>query len=303
MEKILKGKPIASRIRKTIKELIVEHGLEPSMLLIQTGDDPASAYYVQNIISSGAKLGCKVELKNLPANLSAQDLKDVIAQANADPSIHGIMLQKPLPTQIPDAEAGTWIDPNKDIDSLNPTNLGKFILSMDSLLPCTPTAVLCTLRHYEIPVKGKHVLIIGRSSIVGKPLANMLLWKKPWADASVTVCHSRTENLNEMIQSADIVVAAIGVPNFVKADMIKKNAVLLDVGINEIINPDESQGYVGDIDYNSCFDKALAITPVPGGIGTVTTSLLFLNLLKASLAAKGTNKNIDDFLDLIFEEK
>ena len=302
MEKILKGKPIGSRIRKKIKEIIAEHGLEPSMLLLQPGGDAASAYYVQNTISTGAKLGCKVELKNLPADLDAQELRAVIEEANNDPQIHGIMLQKPLPAHIPDAEAGTWIDPCKDIDSLNPMNLGKIILSLDSLLPCTPTAVLCTLRHYNIPLQGKHVLIIGRSSIVGKPLANMLLWKKTWADATVTVCHSRTQNLSEMIQTADIVVAAIGRPEFVKADMIKKNAVLIDVGINEITKPDGSVGYVGDIDYNSCFDKALAITPVPGGIGTVTTSLLFLNLLKASLAAKGTNKNIDDFLDLIFEE-
>lgn len=303
MEKVLKGKPIASRIQKKIKELFVEYDINPSILLIQTGDDPASAYYVKNIIvSCGTKLGCVFDFKNLPGDVSAQDLKEVIEKANANPDVHGIMVQKPLPAHISDAEAGTWIDPNKDIDSLHPTNLGKIILSMDSLLPCTPMAVLCTLRHYKIPVKGKHVVIIGRSSIVGKPLANMLLWKKPWADATVTVCHSRSENLNEMIKSADIVVAALGVPNFVKADMIKKNAVLIDVGINEITKADGSQRYVGDIDYKSCFDKALAITPVPGGIGTVTTSLLFLNLLKASLAAKGTNKNIDEFLDLIFEE-
>lgn len=218
-----------------------------------------------------------------------------------DPFIHGIMLQKPLPPQIPDAETGARIDPAKDIDCLNPINLGRIILGQDALLPCTPLAVLCTLRHYRVPVVGKHVVIIGRSAIVGKPLANMLLWKKPWADASVTVCHSRSANLEDITRSADIIVAALGRPAFLKADMIKNNSVLIDVGINEVKKPDGSLGYVGDIDYNSCFDKALAITPVPGGIGSVTTSLLFLNLLKACLGTMGVNKDVDCFLDFIFK--
>lgn len=302
MEKILSGKPLAALIRARIKELIAEHGLSPQMLLIQTGSDPASAYYVQNIVSSGAKLGCEVRLENLPEDVSQADLLALIASASADPGVHGIMLQKPLPRHLDEALAGASIDPAKDIDCLNPVNQGRIILNQDALLPCTPLAVLCTLRYYGVPVAGQHAVIIGRSAVVGKPLANMLLWKKPWADASVTVCHSRSANLSTLTQSADILIAALGKAEFVQPDMIKKKSVLIDVGINAVDSPAGKSAFVGDIDYNACFDKALAITPVPGGIGSVTTSLLWLNLLKAALGAQGTNKKIDDFLDFIFRE-
>lgn len=302
MEKILSGKPLAKLIRSRVKELIAEHGLSPKMLLIQTGSDPASAYYVQNIVSSGAKLGCDVRLMNLPEDISQAYLQELIASANDDPDIHGIMLQKPLPHHLDEALAGENISPDKDIDCLNPVNQGRIVLNQDALPPCTPLAVLCTLRYYGIPVAGKHTVIIGRSAVVGKPLANMLLWKKSWANASVTVCHSRSENLGELTRSADILIAALGKAEFLKPDMIKNNSVLIDVGINAHNSADGKGSFVGDIDYNACFDKALAITPVPGGIGSVTTSLLWLNLLKAALAAKGTNKKIDDFLDFIFKD-
>lgn len=302
MEKVLSGKPLASLIRRKIKEIRGQYNLTPRMLLIQSGSDPASTYYVHNIVSSAAKLGCEVSLETLPADISQADLLSLIASANANPAIHGIMLEKPLPGHIDDALAGECIDPAKDIDCLNPVNLGKIILSQDALLPCTPLAVLCTLRYYQVPVAGKHAVIIGRSAIVGKPLANMLLWKKPWADASVTVCHSRSQDLAGITQSADILIAALGQAEFVKAPLIKKNSILIDVGINERITAEAKVTYVGDIDYNSCLDKALAITPVPGGIGSVTTSLLFLNLLKAALGAAGINKTVDDFLDFVFKE-
>lgn len=302
MEKVLYGKPLAALIRARIKELIAEHGLAPRMRLIQTGNDPAASYYVQNIVSSGSKLGCEVQLASLPANVGQAELLSLIAAANAEPQTHGIMLQKPLPRQIDDALAGASIDPAKDIDCLNPVNLGRILLGEDSLLPATALAVLCTLGHYRVPVAGQHVVIIGRSAIVGKPLANMLLWKKPWANASVTICHSRSANLEELTRGADILVAALGQAEFVQPEMIKNNSVLIDVGINEQKRADGKPGYVGDIDYNACYGKALAITPVPGGIGSVTTSLLFLNLLKAALAAQGINKTVDDFLDFIFKE-
>ena len=302
MEKVLSGKPLAALIRGKIKVLIAEHGLQPRMLLIQTGADPASSYYVQNIISAGAKLGCEVRLASLEADVSQAELLSLISSANADPQTHGIMLQKPLPRHLDEALAGGSIHPDKDIDCLNPVNQGRIILNQDALPPCTPLAVLCTLRHYGVPVAGKHAVIIGRSAVVGKPLANMLLWKKPWADASVTVCHSRSQNLAELTHGADILIAALGRPLFVNAELIKENSVLIDVGINETKDPAGKLVYVGDIDYNSCYDKALAITPVPGGIGSVTTALLFLNLLKATLNAQGTNKKIDDFLDFIFKE-
>ncbi|MGC9362898.1 MAG: bifunctional 5,10-methylenetetrahydrofolate dehydrogenase/5,10-methenyltetrahydrofolate cyclohydrolase [Candidatus Syntrophosphaera sp.] len=302
MEKVLSGKPISARIRKVIKETISSNFLNPRMKLFQVGSDPASKFYIQNIIRQGEKLGCKIDLLDLPFQTSQDELLEYIRSANEDSSVHGIMVQKPLPKHINDTIAGASIYPNKDIDCLNPVNLGKIVLQEDSLLPATPFAVLCTLRYYNVPVQGSHVLIIGRSSIVGKPLANMLLWKKNYTNASVTVCHSRSKDLADLTRSADIVVAALGKAEFVTADMIKENCVLIDVGINEKTDADGTTSYVGDIDYNSCYDKALAITPVPGGIGSVTTSLLFLNLCKACLADGGINKSIDDFLALIFND-
>ncbi|MBW6513911.1 MAG: bifunctional 5,10-methylenetetrahydrofolate dehydrogenase/5,10-methenyltetrahydrofolate cyclohydrolase [Candidatus Syntrophosphaera sp.] len=302
MEKVLSGKPIAARIKANIKAWVQECELAPKMFLIQLGKDPAAEFYVQNIIATGAKLGCEVKLLDLPADTSQSQLLAEIRTANADSSIHGIMIQKPLPGHIEDGIVASSVAPEKDIDCLNPVNLGKIILEEDGLVPATPLAVLSMLKYYRITVQGARVLIIGRSSIVGKPLANMLLWKKSYANASVTVCHSRSKNLKELTRSADIVIAALGRPEFVTADMIKENCVLIDVGINEKIAPDGKSRYVGDVDYNSCLDKALAITPVPGGVGSVTTPLLFLNLLKACMAASGQNKTVDDFLGLIFDD-
>jgi methylenetetrahydrofolate dehydrogenase (NADP+)/methenyltetrahydrofolate cyclohydrolase len=273
------------------------------MVLIQVGHDPAADYYVQNIIKTGAKLGCQVDPLPLPPDCGQQRLLDEIRRASEDPSIHGIMLQKPLPQDIDDLAAGLAIAPGKDLDGLNPENLGRIVLEADAMVPCTPLGVYATLRHYRIPVQGSRVVIIGRSAIVGKPLANILLWKNVFANATVTVCHSRSRDLGSITRGADILVAAIGRAGFVTAGMIRDGSVLLDVGINEVSTPEGVQSYVGDIDYNGCFDKAMAITPVPGGIGTITTSLLFLNLLKACLAAEGRNKSIDDFLNLIFDDK
>ncbi|MDZ4183332.1 MAG: bifunctional 5,10-methylenetetrahydrofolate dehydrogenase/5,10-methenyltetrahydrofolate cyclohydrolase [Candidatus Cloacimonadaceae bacterium] len=303
MEKILSGKPIASAIKAHLKTLCAELDIHPAMSLIQVGGDPASDYYVQNIISNGRKLGMEISLNSLPTTISQDELIGIIDQANQDPAIDGIMLQKPLPGHIDDIAVGMAIAADKDIDSLNPVNLGKILLETDSLLPNTPAAVYATLRYYSIPVSGKHAVIIGRSSIVGKPLANMLLWKNPTANATVTVCHSKSQNLSEITRSADILIAAIGKANFVTAEMIKKDAILIDVGINEVLDPSGKPSYVGDIDYNSCFDKALAITPVPGGIGTITSALLMYNLLKTRLIKLNRNKSIDDFLSLIFGDK
>ncbi|MDP2173718.1 MAG: bifunctional 5,10-methylenetetrahydrofolate dehydrogenase/5,10-methenyltetrahydrofolate cyclohydrolase [Candidatus Cloacimonadaceae bacterium] len=303
MEKILSGKPIASAIKTHIKTLCHELDIHPAMLLIQVGTDPASDYYVQSIVKNGEKLGLEISLTKLHVSVSQSELLAIIEAANQDPSIDGIMLQKPLPKHIDDIAAGMAIAPGKDIDSLNPGNLGKILLETDSLLPNTPAAVYATLKYYQVPVQGKHVVIIGRSSIVGKPLANMLLWKNSNANATVTVCHSKSENLSGITQSADILIAAIGKANFVSADMIKKDAILIDVGINEVFDASGKQSYVGDIDYNSCFCKALAITPVPGGIGVITSALLMYNLLKTRLIKLNQNKSIDDFLRIIFSDK
>ncbi len=302
MQKELKGKAIAVAINKVSKALIQDYDLAPAMRLIQVGEDPASSYYVQSIISTAARLGCTAELLSLPETTSQKDILSVIQAANEDSNVQGIMLEKPLPREMDDGKINMSIDPNKDIDALHPLNLGKILMQEDGFLPNTPAAVYYTLKYYDIDPMGKNVVILGRSNVVGKPLANMLLWKKPYANATVTVCHSRTRNLKEVCQNADILIAAIGKPNFITPDMIREGAVLIDVGINELIKPDGGSTYVGDIDYDACYEKALAITPVPGGIGRITTSLLYLNLVKASLIAKKVNKNVDEYIDLIFGE-
>jgi len=302
MEKMLSGKPVSNLINQAVRSLISEYQLCPKMLLIQVGEDPASSYYVQSIISSGQKLGCKCDLLTLPDNTSQHELIQYIISANAESTIHGIMIQKPLPGHIDESAINYTINPSKDLDCLHPLNLGKIMMQSDGFLPGTPAAVFYCMFYYGIDPSGKNLVILGRSNVVGKPLANMLLWKKDYANATVTVCHSRTVGLANITSSADILIAAIGKPNFVTADMIKENCILLDVGINEVRNENSNSVFVGDIDYNSCFSKALAITPVPGGIGRITTSTLYLNLIKAALEANGINKTIDEYLALILSE-
>lgn len=300
MEHVLNGKPVASLINTAVKKLISEHGLIPKMLLIQVGGDPASAYYVQSIVASGKRLGCGVDLLQLPPNTTEHELISCITKANSDPDIDGIMIQKPLPEHISDSTINNAISPDKDLDCLHPMNLGKIMMEVDGFLPCTPAAVYYLMRFYGIDPVGKHVVILGRSNVVGKPMANILLWKRAFANATITVCHSKTSNLAEITRSADILISAIGRVNFVNRDMIKENSILLDVGINEVVEPDGSTIYAGDIDYNDCINKALAITPVPGGIGRVTTAVLYLNLVTACLNHRGVNKTIDEYITLIF---
>jgi methylenetetrahydrofolate dehydrogenase (NADP+)/methenyltetrahydrofolate cyclohydrolase len=299
----LSGKPVAAAINRCSKDLIAEFKLRPKMLLIQVGEDPASSYYVQSIVSSGAKLGCICQSETLSAHTSESELMEIVQKANYDPEINGIMIQKPLPAQIKDSSINLAVSPAKDLDCLHPENLGKIMQEIDGFLPCTPAAVLYCMQYYNITPLGKELVILGRSNVVGKPLANMLLWKKSFANATVTVCHSKTQNLEEVTSRADILISAIGVPNFVQEQMIKENSYIFDVGINELKDVSGNSYYVGDVDYNSCFDKALGITPVPGGIGRITTAVLYLNLVKASLEQKGINKSIDEYIALIFSAK
>jgi len=303
MTKELSGKPVASLINKATTELIKAYSLIPRMLLIQVGDDPASQYYVQSIITNGKKLGCETTLLNLPGSTTEQELQRCIQEANVNPEIHGIMIQKPLPRHISDFAINTTIAPHKDLDAIHPYNLGLILQDGDGFLPCTPAAVYFLMRYYAIDSVNGHTVILGRSNVVGKPLANMLLWKRDTANATVTVCHSRTPDLAEFTSKADILIAAIGKANYVQANMVKENCILIDVGINELPQPDGTNRFVGDIDFNSCSPKALAITPVPGGIGRITTSVLYLNLVKANLMAIGYNKTIDEYIDLIFHVK
>lgn len=302
MQKDLKGGAVAKIIKELIRELIDEYELKPKMLLIQVGEDSASSYYVKSIIKNAEKLGCEAELVTLSKDISQAELISFIEKANQDPDVYGIMLQKPLPKGIDDSAVNLSINPNKDIDALNPINLGHILMEKELYVPCTPQAVYFTMRYYGIDPKGKNLVILGRSNVVGKPLANMLLWKRDGANATVTICHSRTENLKDICANADILISAIGSAKFVKEDMIKKDAIIIDVGINQIIGDDGELVYVGDVDFNACYDKALAITPVPGGIGKITTSVLYLHLVKAALIAKNINKNVDELIDMILSE-
>ncbi|MDD3535673.1 MAG: bifunctional 5,10-methylenetetrahydrofolate dehydrogenase/5,10-methenyltetrahydrofolate cyclohydrolase [Candidatus Cloacimonetes bacterium] len=300
MEKVLSGKPVAAALNKAAKRILAEHPMEPKMLLIQVGSEAASAYYVQSILKNAAKFGCKAELMSLPDDSGQDYLLKQIQRANTDPYVHGIMIQKPLPKSFDESLINLSVNPDKDLDALNPINLGRIMAETEGFLPCTPAAVIYSLKYYGIDPVGKNTVILGRSNVVGKPLANILLWKK--LNATVTVCHSRTANLADICRNADILISAIGIPHFVKADMVKENAVLIDVGINEITGAEGKAIYVGDMDYKALYDKALALTPVPGGIGRITTSLLYLNLIKAALIAKGINKSVDEYIDLVFVE-
>lgn len=302
MDKELSGKPIANAINKVSKTLVTEHSMKPKMLLIQIGEDPASAYYVHSIIRTAAKLGCEAELLRLDNTCNQHELIKIISKANIDASIHGIMIQKPLPRDIDDSVVNLNINPDKDLDALNPLNLGKILMENEAFLPCTPAAVYYTMKYYGIDPQGRNTVILGRSNVVGKPLANMLLWKRPFANATVTICHSKTKDLASICRNADILISAIGKAKFVGAEMVKDNAILIDVGINELIDADDNVSYVGDIDFEACYSKSYRISPVPGGIGRITTSLLYLNLVKANLIALKVNKNVDEYIDTIFSE-
>jgi len=283
MTQILTGKPVAQAINDQSRELIHAHDLTPMMKLILVGNDPASMYYVNSIVKQGTKLGIQVECLTLADTVMQDELAGIIIDANNDLQVDGIMLQRPLPSGINARYIEGLISPEKDIDGIHPLNLGKIITEEPCFVPCTAMAVVRLMEFYQIDPAGKHVVILGRSTVVGKPLAMLLLQKQNGSNGTVTVCHSRTADLIRHTVQADILIAAIGKTEYVSAAMIKKDAVLIDVGINKKTKPDGSVTYVGDIDCNDCLDSALAITPVPGGVGSVTTAVLFSNLVQACL--------------------
>ncbi|MBI9032407.1 bifunctional 5,10-methylenetetrahydrofolate dehydrogenase/5,10-methenyltetrahydrofolate cyclohydrolase [bacterium] len=286
MEKILKAKPLIKDKYSELKVEINELAEPLIMKVIRLGDDKASAFYVQNILNQGKKLGVQVDLITLEENTPQSELVDLIVGFNTDNTVAGIMLQKPLPPHIHESEINSLIKSSKDVDGFHPENLGKLMLEQEGLFPCTATACLTMLDYYNIETEGKNIVIIGRSAIVGKPLANMLLRKDKTGNATVTVCHSKTNNIKEITKQADILIAAIGKANYVTKDFLKNNCIAIDVGINEVKNAEGNATYVGDIDYQDVFDSVSAITPVPGGIGSVTTYELFKNLLKSKKIAK-----------------
>jgi methylenetetrahydrofolate dehydrogenase (NADP+)/methenyltetrahydrofolate cyclohydrolase len=279
--KIMLGKPVADAYRKIIKKKIAaaaEQGIKVKLAILTVGEDPASIIYRNSLAKTTESLGAEVVLENLPAEASEKEVLTVIKKLNRAQDITGILPMMPLPKQLNTDDICAALAKDKDVDCLQPDNCADLYLGTSKWGPCTPRACLAILDHYDVDVAGKHVVIIGRSNVVGKPVALLLLQR----NATITICHSKTQNLASVLQSADIIVAAVGRANFVKADMVKKGAILVDVGINR-----DAQGKItGDIDPEA-YTKAAAYTPVPGGVGTVCNLMVMETLTKKLPGEKG----------------
>ncbi len=277
MSQIINGKELAKNIRLKLKEEVEElkkAEINPKLAVIMVGDDKASKVYVKNKSKACEEVGVEFEEYLLPANTKMKELLELIEKLNNDVTVHGILVQSPLPEELDANEAFKTISPKKDVDGFNPINVGKLSLNQDCFVSCTPFGIIKMLETYNIPIEGANAVIIGRSNIVGKPLAKCLLNK----NATVTVCHSKTKNLKEITSKADILVAAIGKPKFVTVDMVKEGATVIDVGINRM----EDGKLVGDTDFENIKEKVSYITPVPGGVGPMTIAMLMYNVVKAA---------------------
>lgn len=282
---VIDGKEVARKIREGLAAEIAElkaQGKTPGLAVVLVGEDPASQVYVGSKVRACEELGLYSQKWELPADTTQEQLVDLIHKLNADDRIHGILVQSPPPPHIDEEAVILNIDPRKDVDGFHPANVAKLVLEdEEGFVPCTPLGCMELLKAYDIPTAGKHAVVIGRSLIVGKPMANLLVSKK--ANATVTIAHSRTADLPAVCRTADIIVAAVGRPEMVKADFVKDGAVVIDVGINRIPDPSRPRGYriVGDVDYEAVKDKCSAITPVPGGVGPMTIAMLMANTVKA----------------------
>lgn len=285
---LLDGKAIASQIQKEIKQALQGvHRRPPCLGVILVGNLTASTIYVERKTKACEEVGIKSLKRHLPDTISEKSLLEEIEQLNNNPTVDGILVQLPLPPHINPMKIIQNISPQKDVDGLHPFNLGKlFMGDQDTFAPCTPLGVKVMLERSNIEVAGKHALVIGRSNLVGKPMAAILMQSGAGGNATVTVAHSRTVNLKEISLMADIIIAAIGQPKFVTADMVKPGAVVVDIGINKIDDKSKTSGYqlVGDVDFNAVKDKCSYITPVPGGVGPMTIAMLLSNTLKSYFA-------------------
>ncbi len=284
---VISGNEVAKSIRVEIKAEVAQmkaKGIEPGLVVIIVGEDAASQVYVRKKGEACNELGICSETIRLPATTKEDELLDMIDKYNKDPKFDGILVQLPLPKHISEEKVLLRIDPGKDVDGFHPINVGKMVVGSDCYLPCTPHGVQELLIRSGNDPSGKHVVVLGRSNIVGKPVACILIQKAKGADATVTICHSRTKNLAEITRQADILIAAIGSPQFVKADMVKEGVVVIDVGVNRINDPAAKGGcrLVGDVDYEAVKEKAKAITPVPGGVGPMTITMLMKNTVHAA---------------------
>ena len=275
---IIDGKATSLAMKEELKVKIdafaKENGFVPGLSVIIVGDDPASAVYVRNKENACAAVGIKSTTYRLPGETTEEELLQLIRRLNADKSVHGILVQLPLPKQISEETVLATSSPNKDVDAFHAQNVGHIMIGNYRFLPCTPAGVMALLERYGISVEGKHCVVIGRSNIVGKPQAMLLLEK----NGTVTICHSRTKNLADITRQADILVAAVGRANFVTADMVKEGATVIDVGINRLADG----SLCGDVSFAEVEKKAYAITPVPGGVGPMTVTMLLYNTLTAA---------------------
>lgn len=277
MAKLIDGKFIATQIKEELREKVnalKAEGIQPGLAVILVGDNSASQVYVRNKKTACEFVGIKSFSYELPSETSEAELLGLIDTLNADPNVHGILVQLPLPKHLDEQKVILRISPDKDVDGFHPQSVGALSIGLKGFVSCTPAGVIELLKRYNIEIAGKNCVVVGRSNIVGKPVSLLLLREH----GTVTICHSRTQNLKEVVQNADIVVAAVGIPNFIKGDMIKEGAAIIDVGINRL----ENGKLCGDVDFEACEKKASYITPVPGGVGPMTIAMLMHNCVLAA---------------------
>lgn len=290
--KILDGKVIAQQMRVEIKAAaakLVALGVQPGLGVLLVGENPASRSYVSAKEKACAEAGMHSEEIRLPATASKAQILDVVHGFNRNPKIHGILVQLPLPDTKMEQAVIEAIDPAKDVDGFHPVSVGKMLLGLPTFLPCTPHGILHILKRSGYPTDGAHVVVVGRSNIVGRPLVNMLSQKSELGNATVTLCHTRTRDLGRFTRQADIIIAAAGRPQTITADMVREGAVVIDVGVNRVADPTTKTGYrlVGDVDFAAVREKAAAITPVPGGVGPMTITMLLFNTLESARRVAG----------------
>ncbi|HHM21722.1 MAG TPA: bifunctional methylenetetrahydrofolate dehydrogenase/methenyltetrahydrofolate cyclohydrolase FolD [Bacteroidetes bacterium] len=284
---LIDGKALSQQIKSEIAtetaRLKEAGGKTPHLAAVLVGDNPASRVYVRNKVRSCEQVGFHSTLVQKPADISETELLQAVDQLNNNPDIDGFIVQLPLPAHINEERLTLAIDPKKDVDGFHPVNFGRMALGLPCYLPATPYGILTMLERYEIETSGKHAVVLGRSNIVGTPMSILLSRKAKTGNCTVTITHSRTQGLPDILRQADIIIAAIGIPRFVKADMVQQGAVVIDVGINRVEDPTAKRGYrlVGDVDFENVAPLCSYITPVPGGVGPMTVTSLLLNTLKA----------------------
>ena len=293
MAEIISGKVVSEKLRLELKDsiskFILESGHTPGLAVVLVGDNPASQVYVRNKHKACLEVGINSYEINLPAETTEEKLLSVIDELNSDSRVDGLLVQLPLPKHIDEERVINRIDPEKDVDAFSPSNVGRIMIGNYTFLPCTPAGVMELLKHYSIAIEGKNCVVIGRSNIVGKPLMALMIQKAKGANATVTCVHSGTVDLASYTRQADILIAAIGKSEFVKADMVKPGAVVIDVGINRIPDATKKSGsrLTGDVAYSEVAPIASAITPVPGGVGPMTIAMLMRNTVRAALMSQG----------------